>query len=32
MDCKTGTMDCGGGCSCVEGKCAARILVSIGGE
>jgi len=32
MDCRAGTMDCGGGCSCVDGKCAARILDSIGVE
>ena len=25
MDCQPGTMDCGGGCSCEEGKCTANI-------
>jgi len=24
-DCKPGTMDCGGGCKCVEGKCSAQL-------
>lgn len=25
MDCRADTMDCGGGCLCHEGKCAARL-------
>ncbi len=25
MDCQPGTMDCGGGCLCHEGRCAARV-------
>ncbi len=28
MDCQAGTMDCGGGCLCQEGRCAARIVTS----
>ena len=27
-DCRAGTLDCGGGCLCQEGRCAARIAVS----
>lgn len=27
MDCRSGTMDCGGGCLCQEGRCAARLMV-----
>ncbi len=25
-ECRSGTIDCGGGCLCVEGHCAARLL------
>lgn len=25
MECRYGTMDCGGGCLCHEGRCAARL-------
>lgn len=25
MECRSGTMDCGGGCLCHEGRCAARL-------
>ena len=27
-DCRAGTLDCGGGCLCQEGRCAARLVVS----
>ena len=27
LDCRFGTLDCGGGCFCQEGKCAARLSV-----
>ena len=27
-DCRAGTMDCGGGCQCQDGRCAARLAVS----
>ncbi len=26
MECRPGTIDCGGGCLCVEGRCAARLM------
>lgn len=26
MDCRFGTIDCGGGCLCHEGRCAARLM------
>lgn len=25
LDCRYGTLDCGGGCVCFEGRCAARL-------
>ena len=27
MECRAGTTDCGGGCLCQEGRCAARLMV-----
>lgn len=28
MDCQAGTMDCGGGCACTEGKCVAHVVAA----
>jgi hypothetical protein len=29
LDCKYGTMDCGGGCLCKDGKCAANVWMGL---
>jgi hypothetical protein len=29
LDCKYGTMDCGGGCVCKDGKCAANVWMGL---
>lgn len=32
LDCKAGTMDCGGSCACQDGKCVAKVVTSWGGD
>lgn len=27
LECRSGTMDCGGGCLCQNGKCAAKVVI-----
>jgi len=29
LDCKYGTMDCGGGCVCKDGKCGANVWMGL---